>query len=77
MLVPPALALLAPALLAAASPAPPPMFQLRVWRNWKAGPPYLDANPQLAGGCTVVNRTLGYRGFATVRLSAAPRARRR
>lgn len=70
MLAPFVLLFLHIGLLASASPvapAPPPNFQIRVWRQYKAGPPYLDANPQIDNSFSIVNRTLAYPGFLTVR----------
>jgi hypothetical protein len=52
----------------ATTPAPEYPFRLRVWKNWKGGPPYLDAQPEIdAWGDFIVNKTQGYAGFLSVR----------
>ncbi|KAI5820138.1 hypothetical protein BZA77DRAFT_301628 [Pyronema omphalodes] len=48
----------------ATTPEPEYPFRLRVWKNWKGGAPYLDAQPEIdAWGDFIVNKTQGYAGF--------------
>ena len=62
----PLLPALSPLVGAADTTAVP--FVMRIWKNYKAGPPAIDFHPELdaSSGDMVINKTQGYSGFTTV-----------